>query len=183
MNKRVRYTVTDVRNNRFFQMPKFLFEGEFKEKLNNDSKVLYSLLRDRHELSLMNNWVNVNNEVFLIYSREDMADMLGVSQPTLRKAIKQLKQSGLMEEERIGLNKANRIYLTAVDIESPGVKDSFTPECKELSDRNEKNFQSERKFSFSQECKKLSPNDTNINNIEFSNTDIQSINHNPGEIS
>lgn len=104
MNTRVRYTVNDVKNNRFFQMPKFLFEGDFKDKLNNDSRVLYSLLRDRHELSLLNNWVNENNEVFFIYSREEMADMLGVSQPTLRKAIMQLKQSGLMEEERIGLN-------------------------------------------------------------------------------
>lgn len=69
MNTRVRYTVNDVKNNRFFQMPKFLFEGDFKDKLNNDSRVLYSLLRDRHELSLLNNWVNENNEVFFIYSR------------------------------------------------------------------------------------------------------------------
>jgi hypothetical protein len=40
--------VNDVKNNRFYQMPKFLFEGEFKDKLNNDARVLYSLLRDRH---------------------------------------------------------------------------------------------------------------------------------------
>lgn len=183
MNTRVRYTVNDVKNNRFFQMPKFLFEGDFKDKLNNDSRVLYSLLRDRHELSLLNNWVNENNEVFFIYSREEMADMLGVSQPTLRKAIMQLKQSGLMEEERIGLNRANRIYITAVDIENPGMKKSFTPECKELSHRNEKPFQSEWKNSFSQECKKLSPNDTDINNTEINHTDIQSINHDSEEIS
>jgi len=183
MSTRIRYTVADVINNRFYQMPKFLFEGEFKAGLNNDARVLYSLLRDRHELSLLNNWVNENNEVFLIYSREEMADMLGVSQPTLRKAIMQLKQSGLMEEERIGLNRANRIYLIAVNIENPGMKESFTPECKELSHRNEKSFQSAVKSSFSQECKKLSPNDTDINNTKINHTDIQSINHNPGEIS
>lgn len=59
-----------------------------------------------------------------------MADMIGVSQPTLRKAIEQLKQFGLMEEERMGLNQANRIYLTAIDLENSGLKESFSPECK-----------------------------------------------------
>jgi len=36
MSTRIRYTVADVINNRFYQMPKFLFEGEFKAGLNND---------------------------------------------------------------------------------------------------------------------------------------------------
>jgi hypothetical protein len=63
------------------------------------------------------------------------------------------------------------------------MKKSFTPECKELSHRNEKPFQSEWKNSFSQECKKLSPNDTDINNTEINHTDIQSINHDPKQIS
>jgi len=97
-----------------YQMPKFLFEGEFKV-LSNNARALYMHLLDRQDLGLQNHWVNEKNEVFLIYSREEMADMLGVSQPTLRKAIMQLKQFGLMEEERIGLNRANRIYLMKVD--------------------------------------------------------------------
>ena len=96
-----RYTVNDVAKGRFYQMPKFLFVGEVKKGLSNDAKVLYSLLKDRHELSIRNNWVNERHEVFLIYTREDMADMLGCSQPTLRKSIKQLQSCGLMEEERM----------------------------------------------------------------------------------
>ena len=63
-----------------YQMPKFLFEGEFKA-LSNNARVLYTLLRDRHDLSLQNHWVNENNEVFLIYSREEMADMLVFHSP------------------------------------------------------------------------------------------------------
>ena len=178
MKKRVRYTVDDVANNRFYQMPKFLFEGEFKNGLSNDAKVLYSLLRDRHDLSLTNNWINEKNEVYLIYTREKMSDMLGVSQPTLRKAIKQLEDFGLMEEDRMGLNKANRIYLTAITVENSGLKDSFSPECKNLSVQSERIFQSRVKKVFSQECKNLSPNDTEFNDTEFNDTDIsQSVNH------
>lgn len=172
MSKRVRYTANQVSTNRFYQMPKFLFEGEFKKGLSNDAKVLYSLLRDRHELSLSNNWVNKNNEVFLIYTREDMADMMGVTQPTLRKSIKMLKDIGLMEEERLGFNRANRIYLNAVDVGNTGVKNSFSPECKNLSVRDENILQSGVKDSFNQECKNLSPNDTDFNHTESIDTDI-----------
>lgn len=156
--KRVRYTLENVKNNRFYQMPKFLFEGEFKE-MSNDARVLYSLLRDRHELSIKNNWVNENNEVYLIFTREDMAQLLGCSQPTLRKSIKQLTNLGLMEEERQGLNKPNIIYLTAVSIENTW---------------NERNFQSRGKESFIQEGKNLSPNDTDFSDTDFSDTIYQS---------
>ena len=163
MNKnRVRYTQSDVSNSRFFQTPKFLFEGEFKA-LSSDAKLLYALLKDKHELSLMNNWRNEKGEIYLIYTRENMAEMLGCSQPTLRKAIKQLIDKGLMEEERQGVNKPNLIYLLAVNPMDKGLKESFSPECKNVSVQSERMFQSGVKESFSQECKNLSPNDTNIN--------------------
>lgn len=109
--KRIRSTVDDVQKNMFYQIPKFLFEGELKKELSNDAKILYSLLRDKHDMSIKNNLINNNNDYF-IYTREDMADMLGVSQPTVRKAIDQLKKYGLIDEERMGLNKANRLYFT-----------------------------------------------------------------------
>lgn len=170
-NTRARYTVNDVLNNRFYQIPKFLFEEEFKKELGNDAKILYALLRDRHELSVKNKWFNNSGEIYLIYSREEMADMLGVTQPTVRKAIQQLKNCALLEEEQIGQNKANRIYLIAVSIETTGQKNSFSPES-----RNEKSFQSGVKNSFSPECKIFSPNDTDINNTEYNDIDL-SINH------
>lgn len=81
-----RYTTADVAKGRFYQRPKVLFGGELKQGLSNDAKVLYSLLKDRHELCLQNNWVNADKEFYLVYTREDMADMLGCSQPTLRKS-------------------------------------------------------------------------------------------------
>lgn len=169
-----RYTLTDVTSNQFYQMPKFLFEGELKSNLSNDAKVLYSILKDRHELSLKNNWVNKNNEVYLIYTREDLCDMLGCSQPTLRKAIKQLKDNNLMDEERQGINKPNLIYLNYYELQTleiQGLKESFSPECKNLSVQNENNFHSSMKENFIQECKNFSSNKTNSSHTDFSNTD------------
>ena len=123
MNQRVRYTVNNVSNNRFYQMPKFLFEGEFKT-LSNNARILYSILRDRHDRSLQNRWINEQNEVYLIYTRKNMEEMLGLADKTVKKAVEQLKEFGLIEEEQIGLNMANRIYLT--DIENTGVVNSTT---------------------------------------------------------
>ncbi len=103
----------DADNYRFYQMPKFLFEGDLK-KLSINAKVLYSLLRDRHDLSLKNGWADDNGEAYVIYSRESMGDLLGCSQPTVRKAIKQLEEHGLIREKRQGLNKPNIIFIMPV---------------------------------------------------------------------
>lgn len=153
---RTRYTVDEVLKPRFYQMPKFLFGGEFK-KMSNDAKILYALLKDRHELSLSNNWVNDDNEVYLIMPREEMCELLGVSQPTIRKAINQLIDFGLMEEVRQGLNKPNIIYLM---------------ECKNFSHQTKKENYSDMKKNYSPNGKKVSPNDTDVNKTDKNDTDL-----------
>ncbi len=173
-----RYTLTDVTSNQFYQMPKFLFEGELKNNLSNDAKVLYSLLKDRHELSVKNNWVNENNEVYLIYTRDDLCDMLGCSPPTLRKTIDQLKKNNLMDEQRQGLNKPNYIFLNYYDQQTQltqGAKEFYTPDSKNFTLQIEKNLPSVPKEFCTQECKDFTPNKTNRTQTDFSDTEYQSI--------
>jgi cell fate (sporulation/competence/biofilm development) regulator YmcA (YheA/YmcA/DUF963 family) len=114
MSNRIRYTLDEVQRNTFYQLPKFLFEGEFA-KLGNDARVLYSMLRDRHELSIKNKWVNNIGEVYLIFSRENMREILGLSENTILKSMNALKKFNLIEEERQGLGRANKIYLLSVE--------------------------------------------------------------------
>jgi len=151
-----RFTLDIVDNSRFYQMPKFLFEGELKHALSNESKILYSLLKDRHDLSLKNRWVNENNEIYLIFTRDEMADMLACSKLTLRKTIDQLKQFNLIEEERLGLNKANRIYLKQL------LNADFS-----LYERRVNFSPSRGLISNLQEGEKLTPSDTNINDTDL----------------
>ena len=164
--QRKRYRLSDVAANRFYQMPKFLFEGELK-KLSNDARVLYALLKDRHELSLQNKWVNKNGEVFLIFTREDMCEFLGCSQPTIRKSINQLKEFNLMDEERQGLNKPNLIFLYYAQQNDEDFLTFWT----------EKPLQSGLKECFTPECKDFSPNDTDINKTNINNTKSHSQSH------
>lgn len=191
-----RYSLTDITANRFYQMPKFLFQGDLKRGLSNDAKILYSLLRDRHELSIKNNWINEKKEVYLIFTRDEMADLLGCSQPTLRKAITALKTANLMDEESQGLNRPNLIFLnyitdmselptapkpdnggnngenTGEEQNPSGVKESFGPESTEQGNRDEKNLRPGVKESFSPDCKNLSLNDTDSIETDLSETDL-----------
>jgi len=155
-------------------MPKFLFEGEFKA-LSNNARVLYTLLRDRHDLSLQNHWVNEKNEVYLIFTRKNMEEMLGLSDKTVKKAVDELKDFGLIEEEHMGLNKPNRIYLTSVNVENTGFGETPIPESENLRFRNRNNYDSRNGDSTIQETEILRTNDTELNNTDVNDT--QSINH------
>lgn len=109
-SNRKRYTLENIENNLNYTIPKFLFEKEFK-KLSNDARIMYALLKDKHEISIKNRCVNENNEVYLEFTRKDMKSMLGLTKPTIVKIMKELEKYDLLEEERIGNQKANRIYL------------------------------------------------------------------------
>ena len=148
-----RRTKSDVEESQFYQMPKFLFSGEFKE-LTNDARVLYSLLRDRHDLSTKNNWVNEKEEVYLFFTREEMAELLGCSVPKARKSMKELKKYGLVEEERQGLNMPNKIFLNTITA------------------RMEKYFHSGQKQFFAQDGNSFSRSDTEFNKTEKNKTNI-----------
>jgi len=65
MSNRVRYTRNNILSNSFYQLPKFLFDTELAD-LSNDARVLYALLRNRHEISIKNGWYDVNDEVYLL---------------------------------------------------------------------------------------------------------------------
>ncbi len=115
--ERKRFTKEEVLKEDYIQMPKWLFNEEFKS-LSNDGKVLYSVLMDRHRLSLSNNWVNDKNEIYFLFSRENMAEMLNCNIKSAIKYFKELLKFNLVEEKRQGINKPNIIYLLDVSFEN-----------------------------------------------------------------
>ncbi len=124
------YTVNEENSHRFYQLPKELFVNEKYKTLNSDAKLLYALLLDRKELSRKNKWVDEYGQVYLLYTRDNLCEMLGVSRPTVTRAFKQLSSVGLIIEERQGLTKPNKIFVCKLEY---GGKDSFSQEEKEFS--------------------------------------------------
>ena len=118
---------------RYFKLPKLLFESPRYEDMRLDSKVSYSILKDRLSLSLRNNWVDEEGRIYLVYSNTSLMKILKVSKSTLLKIKKQLAEYDLIKEVQQSTsskgNLANRIYLgnlivddfDANDDELPGV--------------------------------------------------------------
>ncbi|MFW5961808.1 MAG: replication initiator protein A [bacterium] len=158
------YKIHEVNKHRFYQVPKELFENEYYSDLSNDSKMLYGMLLDRMKLSEKNNWVNDNDEIYLIFARTTAQDLLNISNKTAVKVFKELKEKELIFEERQGLNKPNIIFIGKINYKKSAEKPENSRKCKNYTSRSEE-------FT-GQEVKNLHPNDTELNDTELSDTEI-----------
>lgn len=100
---------------RFYAVPKILFESEYYKGMRLDTKFAYSVLKDRLSLSLKNNWIDEEGYIFLMYSNPKLMEILNCSKSTLLRIKKQLSEYGLIREVQQSTSKsgnlANRIYL------------------------------------------------------------------------
>jgi len=131
MNANV-YKINDIINFEFFKIPKALFVNSKYKEMSSDAKLTYSLLYDRLSLSKMNNWINENNEVYQIYTREDISNELGISYKKAIAAFKELLENGLIFEKRCGRGIANKIYIVKPDVTLEDVKKYDSPRCFEM---------------------------------------------------
>ncbi|MDH5101161.1 replication initiator protein A [Lactobacillus kefiranofaciens] len=61
---------------KFYALPQVLLQGEKYKDLSDSAILLYSVLRDRLSYSLSNNWVDENNNVYFIYTNNELKDFL-----------------------------------------------------------------------------------------------------------
>ncbi|HDJ6752133.1 TPA: replication initiator protein A, partial [Staphylococcus aureus] len=86
-------------------------------KLSNDAKITWSILRDRLDLSIKNNWIDENGDIFFIYTNEKLKQILNISSPNkLSKIKKELTRADLFSQIRVGLNKPNKLYLKKPEV-------------------------------------------------------------------
>lgn len=137
----------EVEKFQYFQMPKWLFAEPYCE-LSLQAKTVYMFLFNRLSLSLKNEWLDDEGQVFVYYSNEKLAGKEGLSCsiPTVIKAKKELTSIGLLKEVRQGLTLSNRIYLMGPNPFSQEVKD-FKYRSKNsliLDDKNLKTSKNEK---------------------------------------
>ena len=116
MGKRIKKS--EVYENRFYRIPKAFFKTEKYKTLSLYAKVIYGFLDDRRELSLKNNWVDSDDNIYLIFTRKEIQEMLCLSNVPVTNAFKELNKFGLIEEVIQGLNKPNLIYVCHIDFEN-----------------------------------------------------------------
>ena len=106
-----RYKLGDIDNERFYQVPKSLFINPKYKRMSNTSKIMYAILKDRMGLSRKNKWSDTNGDIYLLFSQDDMADLLGVNKSTIVRNMKELADTHLIDSVRQGLGKPNKIYI------------------------------------------------------------------------
>ena len=110
------YKSNEVLEHKYYQIPQELFVNEkYKNTLNSDSKILYAFLLDRLSLSQKNHWIDKDNNIYLIFTREEVQDKLNLSDKTVTKAFKLLMEVNLVQEKRQGLGKPNLIYVGKIN--------------------------------------------------------------------
>lgn len=155
---------------RFYRVPKIFVESPLYKPMSTDAKFTYAILKDRFELSLRNNWIDKNGDVYLIYTITELQEILGYGNKKVIKLKKELQEYGLLEEVRQGLNKPNLLYLGNIDYQALPTEEihSKSSETAEMSKRHFQKNQGNVKIT----CQKMSKrhaNDTENNETELSN--------------
>ena len=140
----------------FLPYPRFLLRME----LTNTARVLYALLLDRAKLSQRNGWKDEKGRIYLIYPISNMAKDLGKSQTTIKKAMRELEDAGLLEKKRQGFCMPNILY---IKITQEGQETCLSGEKEKEPPRETENCRSEEKKSARQGERNVSSNQMNNN--------------------
>lgn len=116
---------TDIQNAFHLQMPRWLFTDPTYLPLSLEAKVVYTFLLNRFQLSRLNGWINDAGEVFIIYTRDSLAQEIQLSYHKILDSMKELTAACLIWEKRRGRGDANQIYLARV--EHPQLKGGSAP--------------------------------------------------------
>ena len=116
------YKITDIIACEFLKIPKAMFANETYRRLSSDAKLAYALLYDRLSLSKLNGWINERDEVYLIYTREELAEDLGITYKKAIAAFRELAEVNLIAEQRCGRGMPNRIYIVKPELDAAEAK-------------------------------------------------------------
>lgn len=157
----------------FYRVPKILFTAECFKELSCEAKVLYGLLLDRMSLSIKNHWLDEEERVYIIFTVEEIAELLNCGTQKAVKLLKELdseKGIGLIEKKRLGLGRPNVIYVKNFLVQKNDEENSDTSDL-----QNCENHNSGVVKTTIQECPKSQSNNTDINKTENNETESGNI--------
>ena len=108
------FTGMEAEQYSFYRVPKVLFTEPCFKALSCEAKVLYGLMLDRMSLSIKNRWLDSEDKVYIIFTVEEIAELMNCGTQKAVKLVKELDSNngiGLIEKKRLGLGKPNVIYV------------------------------------------------------------------------
>lgn len=172
---------------RFYQMPKILFNNPIYKGLSLGAKAMYSILRDRQELSISNNWkdeeswVDEEGNIYLVFPIEpkkddnrpteekearelSLTELLEIDRKTVMNYKKELIKYKLIIDKRMGQGRPSRIYVL-----KPELPEDNTNETIENYEKSKKGT-SRSPNNVHQEVPNFPCNDTEYSDTDFSET-------------
>ena len=123
----------------FYRVPKILFTAECFKELSCEAKVLYGLLLDRMSLSMKNHWLDEEERVYIIFTVEEIAELLNCGTQKAVKLLKELdseKGIGLIEKKRLGLGRPNVIYVKNFLVQKNDKENGDMPDLQNCENHN-----------------------------------------------
>ena len=123
----------------FYRVPRILFTAECFKELSCEAKVLYGLLLDRMSLSMKNHWLDEEERVYIIFTVEEIAELLNCGTQKAVKLLKELdseKGIGLIEKKRLGLGRPNVIYVKNFLVQKNDEENSDTSDLQNCENHN-----------------------------------------------
>jgi len=148
------YTEKEEVTLRFYQTPKALFNNPSYKNLSLGAKLMYSILRDRLDISVKNDWKDEHGYIYLTFTVDEMAKLLEITRKTAIKHKKELNKYGLIVDKRLGQGNPNRIYVLKPEIDNFQKCNNYTSRSVKLE---------------LQEVENLHPIDTNVNQTNLNN--------------
>lgn len=94
-------TKEDKTKKLFFKMPKqFIYEKTYK-KMNDSAKILYSILYERTNLSIKNDWFDSNDRAYIICTYDEIQVLFGCSRDKVSRCMKELEKYNLILRDKI----------------------------------------------------------------------------------
>ena len=112
------YTEKEEVTLRFYQTPKALFNNPIYINLPLGPKLMYSILRDRLDLSIKNNWKDEKGYIYLIFSIEELSSLLEIDRKAVMRYKKKLVDYKLIKDKRLGQGNPNRIYVLKPELQN-----------------------------------------------------------------
>ncbi|MGO3868430.1 MAG: replication initiator protein A [Lactococcus lactis] len=177
-----RKNIKNQASQNFYMLHKVLFINEKYKKLSDSAKVTYAILNDRVSLSIKNNWIDQNGDIYFIFTNENLQEVLDKSKNTITKIKKELQEVGLLEQVKTGFNRPNKLYLheieTNINIEkeiqnstSNNDESSDSKESQIMGVQNPKQWESRIPNNGSPESQNLDSNDTDLSNTDYIETE------------
>ena len=110
------YKSKELYREKYYQMPKVFFTNKKYFQLSNDAKIAYMLLKDRFDYSVKNNWVDQDDNIYFIFTVDELMTLLHCREGKISKIKKELEKAGLLKQKKGRVNNVDGTIKTTPNL-------------------------------------------------------------------